>query len=118
MERRMAGLGRDWRGVVEGDMIKKMEELLRTDNTEGLGKVDNSTYCPYYRHLKTDISGEEYLYDGTKDEEKMKLWARARCGSIWYDGVKTVEVVRCAEGADKRRTMPRMQKTAKSLKKG
>ena len=42
MERRMAGLGRDWRGVVEGneegDMIKKMEELLRTDNTEGLGK--------------------------------------------------------------------------------
>ena len=38
MERRSG----TWRGVVdgneEGDMIKKMEELLRTDNTEGLGK--------------------------------------------------------------------------------
>ena len=29
------------------------------------------------------LSGEEYLYDGTKDEEKKKLWARARCGNIW-----------------------------------
>ena len=25
-------------GNEEGDMIKKMEQLLRTDNTEGLGK--------------------------------------------------------------------------------
>ena len=25
-------------GNEEGDLIKKMEELLRTDNTEGLGK--------------------------------------------------------------------------------
>ena len=42
MERRMSGLGREWRGVIEGneegDMIKKVEELLRIDNTEGLGK--------------------------------------------------------------------------------
>ena len=71
----------------EGDMIKKMEELLRTDIEQTIQKdwveIDNSTYWPYYRHLKTDINGEEYLYDGTKDEEKKKLWARARCGSIW-----------------------------------
>ena len=68
-------------------MIKKMEELIRTDIEQTIQKdwvkIDNSIYRPYYRHLKTDISGEEYLYDGTKDEEKKKLWARARCGSIW-----------------------------------
>ena len=64
-----------------------MEELLRTDIEQTIQKdwvkIGNSTYCPYYRHLKTDISGAEYLYDGTKDEEKKKLWTRARCGSIW-----------------------------------
>ena len=51
----MAGLGRDWSGVVEGnekgDMIK-MEELLRTDIEQTIqkdwAKIDNSTYCPYY----------------------------------------------------------------------
>ena len=63
-------------------MIKKMEELLRTDIEQTIQKdwvkIDNSTHCLYYRHLKTDISGEEYLYDGTKYEEKKKLWARAR----------------------------------------
>ena len=88
MERRMAGLGREWRGVIEeneeGDMIK-MKELLIKDieqtTQKDWVKIDNSTYCPYYRHLKTDISGEEYLYDETKDEEKKKLWARARCGN-------------------------------------
>ena len=81
-------------------------------------KIDNSTYCPYYRHLKIDISGEEYWYDETKDEEKKKLWARARCGNTVYGGIKTVELGRCAEGEDKRKKMPSMQKTIKSSKKG
>ena len=35
-----------------------------------------------------------------------------------YGGVKIIEVERCAEGVDKRRKWPSMQKTAKSLKKG
>ena len=32
------GMERRMEGNQEGDMIKKIEELLRTDNTEGLGK--------------------------------------------------------------------------------
>ena len=36
----------------EGDMIKKMEELLGTDIKQTIQKdwvkIDNSTYCPYY----------------------------------------------------------------------
>ena len=86
MERRMARLGREWRGVVEendeGNMIKKMEELLITDIEQTIQKdwvkIDNSTYCPYYGHLKTVISGEEYLYGETKNENKKKLWAGTR----------------------------------------
>ena len=35
-----------------------------------------------------------------------------------YGGVKTLEVERCVEGAGKRKKIPSMQKTAKSLKKG
>ena len=78
--------------------------------------MDNSTYCPYYRHLKTDISGEEYLYDGTKDEEKKKLWARARRGSIWrgQDG-RGREMYR---GCGQEKEIASMQKTAKCLRKG
>ena len=71
-------------GNEEGDMIKKMEELLRTDIEQTIQKdwvkIDNSTYCPYYRHLKNDISGEEYLYDSTKDEEKKNVIVES---SMW-----------------------------------
>ena len=104
-------------GNEEGDMIKKMEELLRTDIEQTIQKdwvkIDNLTYCRYYRHLKTDLSGEEYLSNSTKDEEKKKLWARARCGNIWRG-----QDSRGVEGVDKRKKMPSMQKTIKSSKKG
>ena len=35
-----------------------------------------------------------------------------------YGGVKTLKAEKCAEGVDKRRKLPSMQKTAKNLKKG
>ena len=62
----------------------KMEELLRTDIEQTIQKdwvkIDNSTCCPYYRHLKTDISGEEYLYDDTKDKKKEEVMGES---SMW-----------------------------------
>ena len=84
-----------------------MEELLRTDIEQTIQKdwvnIDNSTYCtPYYRHLKTDISGEEYLYDGTIRTKKRRSYGREPDVEV-YGGVKTVGVERCAEGVHKRR---------------
>ena len=60
--------------------------------------------------LKIDISGEEYLYGETKDKEKKKLWARARCGNMVYGGDKRIEAERCVEGAGKKRKRPACRK--------
>ena len=66
--------------------------------------------------MKIDISGEEYLYDVTKDEKKKKLWAKAQCGNIWR-GQDSRGGEMC-EGAGKEKKTPSMQKTAKISKKG
>ena len=62
MRKKLAKWGADWRGImsnVEGEMIQEMEKLITIDMEQTIqedwARVESSTYCPYFKRLKTDI---------------------------------------------------------------
>lgn len=61
-------------------------------------KIDQSTFCDYYKDIKVTISEEKYLSDRTLQEWERIEWARMRCGNMnraGQKGWKNKEMCQC-----------------------
>lgn len=72
-------------------MIIKKGQSLQRDWT----KIDKSSYCDYYKTLKTDAEMEKYLKKDNLEEWQKVVWTRWRCGSAVRGGKKGYDNDKC-----------------------